>query len=112
MANSIYIACGAHGVAGAAVEYTHLKLVRDIKKVRKLYTKEQAQQLHQILAKSLTAMLPEIMANGIAKDAYGETYTKETFDSDLVCLAVYDHIGNNKQIGLVMPRNTAQTQVQ
>ena len=112
MANTIYIACGAHGVAGATVEYTHLKLVRDIKKARKLWTKEQAKNLHQILATSLTNMLPEIMANGIAKDAYGETYTKEIFDQDLVCLAVYDHIGNDKQIGLMMPRSNFNSTIQ
>lgn len=104
MANSIYIACGAHGVAGACVEYSHLKLQRDIKAVKKQWTKEQAKQLHAVLAESLSAMLPEIMAHGCATDAYGEFYTQETFDQDLVCLAVYDHYGNGKQIGLVMPR--------
>ena len=112
MSNTIYIACGAHGVEGAAVEYSHLKLVRDIKKVKKLFNKEQAKELHKILATSLTAMLPEIMSNGWAVDAYGERYTKETFDQDLVCLAVYDHYGNGKQIGLVMPRNNSKTTVQ
>jgi hypothetical protein len=104
MANTIYIACEAHGVAGAAVEYSHLKLQRDIKKFKKMATKEMARDLHAILARSLTAMLPDIMLSGTAVDAYGERYTQDTFDSDLVALAIYDHIGNDKQIALMMPR--------
>jgi hypothetical protein len=102
--NTIFIACDAHGVAGAGVEITQLKLQRDIKAVKKQWTKEQAKKLHTILANTLSAMLPEIMAHGCATDAYGEFYTKETFDQDLVCLAIYDHIGNGKQISLMNPR--------
>jgi hypothetical protein len=104
MSNTIYIACGAHGVAGASVEYTRLKLERSIKKAKKVFNKEQAKELHKIMAQSLTAMLPEIIANGTAVDSYGEVYNKETFDQDLVCLAIYDHIGNGSQIALMMPR--------
>ena len=112
MTQTIYIACGAHGVSGACVEYSHLKLVRDIKTAKKRFTKQEAQQLHKILSTTLTAMLPEIMSNGWAVDAYGERYNKETFDQDLVCLAVYDHVGNGSQIGLVMPRSQTKTTVQ
>jgi hypothetical protein len=112
MSNTIYIACGAHGVSGASVEYSHLKLQRDIKAAKKMWTKQQAQHLHKILSTTLTTMLPEIMTNGWAVDSYGERYTRETFDQDLVCLAVYDHIGNNKQIGLIMPRGISKTTVQ
>lgn len=112
MSNTIYIACGAHGVQGASVEYSHLKLQRDIKAAKKLYTKQEAQQLHKILSMTLSAMLPNIMSTGQAVDSYGEHYTRETFDQDLVCLAVYDHIGNNKQIALIMPRTTSKTPVQ
>ena len=97
----IFIACGAHGISGAAVEYTDSSLRKLIKQTKKRFTAEQCRDLHKILKTELATMLPKIMEHGLAKDSYGEYYTTEKFDTDLVYLAVYDHIGNNKQIGLV-----------
>lgn len=101
--DKIVIACGAHGVKGAAVEYSDRLLRKEIKKVRKTLSKAQCQQLHKVLSHTLSDMLPTIAQYGMAIDAFGETYTKVTFDQDLVMLAVYDHVGNDSMIGLVKP---------
>lgn len=98
--NAVYIACGAHGVRGAVVETTHTIITRNITRARKKFGAENCKKLHEILARSLTAMMPQIMNQGYAVDEFGEYYTEETFDSDLVLLAVYDHVGNGRQIGV------------
>jgi hypothetical protein len=97
---NITINLSFHGVKGACVQYTDKELRRDIKEARKLWTKTDAQKMVEILRKTLTDMLPDIINKGISRDPFGEIYTKEIFDQDLVCLAVYDHIGNDRPIAL------------
>ena len=99
----IVIAHEPHGVKGAAVQYTDRGLRREIKKVKKTVNKALCQQMHQMLSKSLSDMLPTIKQHGMAIDAYGETYTKAKFDQDLVLLAVYDLIGNGRLINIFKP---------
>ena len=41
------------------------------------------------------------MKKGSAVSSDGEVYDKQTFDDDLVHVAVYDHLANKKQIHLI-----------
>ena len=97
---TIQIACTYHGVPHAVVITTHDQIVDIIKQVSEMYSKKQCRNIHKSLAKDLSKMLPDIIAKGSSVSSEGEYYTRETFNQDLVCLAVYDHIGNNKQIAL------------
>jgi hypothetical protein len=96
---TLQIACTYHGVPHAIVITTHDKIVNTIQQVTQMYSKKQCRNIHKSLAKDLSNMLPDIVANGFSF-CNGEFYNRETFNEDLVCLAVYDHIGNDKQIAL------------
>jgi len=104
--DSVYINCSAHGVNGAAVESSKslIDSIRNqvIQAIRSgQITKDQVGQMHKHLAKELTKMLPSIMKKGSAVSSDGEVYDKETFDADLVHMAVYDHVANGKLINLM-----------
>lgn len=98
--NNIII-CEMHGVSGAVVEITTEKLAESIAEAKQLFTKDQCRKLHKILKTELTRMLPMIAHYKYAVDSFGEFYDTQTFDDDLVLLAVYDHIGNGKKITLL-----------
>lgn len=97
--DTIVIACGAHGMPGVCVETTDSDVREAIAQASTLKRK-QVRKLHQMLVKNLKKMLPAIKSGKTVRDPHGELYTKEIFDADLVWLAVYDHVGNGKQIGL------------
>ena len=65
-------------------------------------SKDMIKQMHLNLVKELKAMLPAIMKGESPTDSHGEVYTKQTFDDDLIHLAVYDHLANGKRIHLMM----------
>ena len=96
----IFIACGYHGVKGATVETTERELHKAIKSVKSEMSKDMCRMLHSTLSKSLSEMLPDMISKGTAIDKYGEHYDREKFNDDLLAVGVYDHIGNNKRIGL------------
>ena len=99
MTNStVNIACTFHGVAGAVVQTTERDIKRATKQAKREFGKDGCKKLHAILARELTAMLPQIAKFGNAVDSYGEFYTNETFDADLLLLAVYDSVGNKRSI--------------
>jgi hypothetical protein len=98
---TIQIACEYHGVPHAVVLTTHETIVNTINEVSQMYSKKQCRNIHKSLAKDLAKMLPSIVANGSAISSNGEFYNREIFNQDLVCLAVYDHLGNDKQIALI-----------
>jgi hypothetical protein len=97
--DTIVIACTPHGVAGACVEYTHGELVELINSVP--FDAVTCSKLHKTLKRELSKMLPRIAQGKMATDRYGELYDKAKFDMDLVHLAVYDYLGNGRQIALV-----------
>lgn len=113
--NTIFINCGPHGVRGAAVETTHdmITSLRDtlLSAIQnKEITKNEIRSMHSQLAAELTKIFPEILKTGRAYSDILGNYDKETFDADLVHLAVYDHVGNGKQI-VIKPSGPASSSV-
>lgn len=101
MAKNVYIACTPHGVTGAASQTTFKDIEKCIRTARKKFGVEGSRKMHAVLAKNLSNMLPQIMKVGFAYDEFGERYDADAFDSDLVWLAVYDHVGNGKKIAIM-----------
>jgi hypothetical protein len=99
----LYIMMGPHGVDGVAVE-TNDSAIRDtIRQISKAMKRDhisprELKQIHMSLAAELTKMLPSIAQHGNAVDSKGEFYDTQTFDTDLVLCAVYDHLANGTPI--------------
>lgn len=100
MTTQIQIVCAHHGVAGASVFTTHENLLEILDYVKQTNTKKECRKLHAYLKKELSRMLPDIVSKGKAKSSDGDIVTKDDFNEDLICLAIYDHVGNDKQIGI------------
>ena len=98
MSKKFYIACDLPGQANMLVECRQFTLQRDIKQARREFTREEAQKLHAILSQSLSQMLPAMQAQGQAVDAWGEHYNQDTFAKDLVCVTIYNLIGNDEPV--------------
>ena len=70
------------------------------------FTKARARKLVKLLKQQVRTHLPTIMRGETYYDGF-ETMDKQKFDDDLVCLAIYDYIGNNKPITVVQRGETA-----
>ena len=63
-------------------------------------TKARARKLVKMLKQQVRTYLPTIMQGETYNDGF-EIMDKQKFDDDLVWVAIYDHIGNNKPITVV-----------
>lgn len=98
----IVISLGSHGLKGFAVQTTHEIVLDAIELAKSTYTRQECEQLRNILVRELRNGSGAIMSGKTFVDSYGELYDKQKFNDDLVWVAIYDHVANNKPIGLMM----------
>jgi hypothetical protein len=92
-----------NGLTGVGVETNEQQMDKVWADIPQHYPQQTYKDLADALRKSLKAMLPSIVKNGYATDVYGEFYSKEIFDTDLMYLAAYDYIGYGKGISIQQP---------